>query len=63
MGQQRSPDFRLHTRKELDERLYNVGVSWFMETDKFGFKVYVKDGPCTRHGILSIVIAYMILWE
>ena len=34
-----------------------------METDKFGFKVFVKDGPCTRHGILSIVIPYMILWE
>ena len=34
-----------------------------METDKFGFKVFVKDGPRTRHGILSIVIPYMILWE
>ena len=34
-----------------------------MVTDKFGFKVFVKDGPCTRHGTLSIVIPYMILWE
>ena len=34
-----------------------------METDKFGFKVLVKDGPCTRRGILSMVIPYMILWE
>ena len=34
-----------------------------METDKFGFKVFGKDGQCTRHGILSIVIPYMILWE
>ena len=34
-----------------------------METDKFGFKVFLKDGPRTRHGILSIVIPYMILWE
>ena len=32
-----------------------------METDKFGFKVFLKDGPRTRHGILSIVIPYMIL--
>ena len=23
-----------------------------METGKFGFKVFVKDGPCSRHGIL-----------
>ena len=27
-------------------------MSWFMKTDKFGFKVFVKDGPRTRHGIL-----------
>ena len=24
---------------------------------------FFKDGPRTRHGILSIVIPYMILWE
>ena len=34
-----------------------------METVKFGFKVFLKDGPRTRHGILSIVIPYMILWD
>ena len=34
-----------------------------MQTDKFGFKVFGKDGPRTMHGILSIVIPYMILWE
>ena len=26
-------------------------------------EVFVKDGPCTMHGILSIVIPYMILGE
>lgn len=34
-----------------------------METDKFSFKVFLKDGSRTRHGIISIVIPYMILWD
>ena len=32
-----------------------LGVSWCVENDKFGFKVNVKERPCTRRGILSIV--------
>ena len=32
-----------------------LGVSWFVETDKFGFKICVKKRPCTRRGILSVV--------
>ena len=31
------------------------GVSWFVETDAFGFKVHIKEKPCTRRGILSVV--------
>ena len=32
-----------------------LGVSWFVEADQFGFKVVIKDRPCTRRGILSAV--------
>ena len=32
-----------------------LGVSWFVETDTFGFKVNIKEKPCTRRGILSVV--------
>ena len=32
-----------------------LGVSWFVETDTFGFKVSIKEKPCTRRGILSVV--------
>ena len=32
-----------------------LGVSWFVETDIFGFKVNIKEKPCTRRGILSVV--------
>nr|XP_058944749.1 uncharacterized protein LOC131772813 [Pocillopora verrucosa] len=32
-----------------------LGVSWFVETDSFGFKVNIKEKPCTRRGILSVV--------
>ena len=32
-----------------------LGVSWFVEADQFGFKVFIKDRPCTRRGILSAV--------
>ena len=28
---------------------------WFVEADQFGFKVFIKDRPCTRRGILSAV--------
>ena len=30
-------------------------MSWFVEADQFGFKVFIKDRPCTRRGILSAV--------
>ena len=30
-------------------------MSWFVETDQFGFKVFIKDRPCNRRGILSAV--------
>lgn len=30
-------------------------VSWFVETDTFGFKVNIKEKPCTRRGILSVI--------
>ena len=26
---------------------------WFVEADQFGFKVFIKDRPCTMRGILS----------
>ena len=32
-----------------------LGASWFVEADQFGFKVVIKDRPCTRRGILSAV--------
>ena len=32
-----------------------LGVSWFVETDTFGFKISVKERPYTRRGILSVV--------
>lgn len=32
-----------------------LGVRWDVETDKFGFKISLKDKPITRRGILSIV--------
>ena len=32
-----------------------LGVSWFVETDTCGFKVNIKEKPCTRRGILSVV--------
>ena len=32
-----------------------LGVSWFVKTDEFGFKVHIKEKPCTRRGILSVV--------
>ena len=54
-------EFRAKGTKELDltydalptERA--LGVSWFVETDKFGFKVFAKERPFTRRGILSVV--------
>jgi len=39
-----------------------LGVSWFVETDMFGFKVNIKEKPCTRRGILSVVsVVYDLL--
>ena len=32
-----------------------LGVRWDVETDKFGFKISLKDKPITRRGILFIV--------
>ena len=32
-----------------------LGVSWFVEADQFGFKVFIKDRPCTRRGIFSVI--------
>ena len=32
-----------------------LGMSWFVEAGQFGFKVFIKDRPCTRRGILSAV--------
>ena len=32
-----------------------LGVPWFVETDTFGFKVNIKEKPCTRRGIHSVV--------
>lgn len=32
-----------------------LGVSWFIETDTFSFKVFIKEKPCTRRGILAVV--------
>ena len=31
-----------------------LGVSWFVETDIFGFKVNIKEKPCTNRGILYV---------
>lgn len=37
-------------------------MSWFVETDIFRFKVNIKDKPCTRRGILSVVsVVYDLL--
>ena len=32
-----------------------LGVSWFVETDTFSFKVNIKEELYTRHRILSVV--------
>ena len=55
------PDERAKDVKELDfecdmlptERA--LGVSWLVETDALSFKVIIKEKPCTRRGILSVV--------
>jgi len=31
-----------------------LGVSWFVETDAFGFRVNIKEKPSNRRGILSV---------
>ena len=32
-----------------------LGMSWLVETDALSFKVIIKEKPCTRRGILSVV--------
>ena len=32
-----------------------LGVQWNVSSDKFGFRIVLKDRPATRRGILSIV--------
>lgn len=50
---------RAQSLKDLDwgdlpvER--TLGLQWNVETDKFGFKIVIKDKPPTRRGMLSIV--------
>ena len=45
--------------KYLDFKSWSVeralGVQWNISSDKFGFKIVIKDRPATRRGILSIV--------
>ena len=45
--------------KNLDFNSWSVeralGVQWNVSSDKFGFKIVIKDRPATRRGILSIV--------
>ena len=55
------PDERAKDVKELDlecdmlptERA--LGVSWLVQTDALSFTVIIKEKPCTRRGILSVV--------
>ena len=38
-------------------------MSWFVETDMFRFKVNIKEKPCNRRGILSVVsVVYDLLY-
>lgn len=32
-----------------------LGVQWNFESDKFGFKITIKDRPATRRGLLSVI--------
>lgn len=32
-----------------------LGINWDMGTDRFGFRIKIKDRPPTRRGILSVV--------
>ena len=32
-----------------------LGVHWHVESDKFGFRITIKDKPLTRRGILSTI--------
>ena len=61
MGQQRSPDFRLHTRKELEERLKVYHGSWRLAS--LVLRCLLKMGHVVGMAYFSIVIPYMILWE
>ena len=50
---------RAATVKDLDFNEIHVeralGVRWNITSDKFGYKIVVKDRPATRRGILSVV--------
>ncbi|XP_078355717.1 uncharacterized protein LOC144640475 [Oculina patagonica] len=41
--------------RKVGNTIFILGVSWFVESEKFGFKVNIKEKPCTRRGILSVV--------
>ena len=45
--------------KNLDFKSWSIervlGVQWNISSDKFGFKIVIKDRPAMRRGILSIV--------
>ena len=45
----RDPDFNNHSVERA------LGVQWNVASDRFGFKITIKDRPATRRGILSIV--------
>ena len=55
------PQDRAKTLKNLDLRhdtlpiQRSLGTYWCMETDTFGFRIELKDKPCTRRGILSTI--------
>jgi len=57
---------KIERKKQLDlisDRLHAErasGLTWFVETDTFGFNMFMKDRPNTKRGILSVV-NYMML--
>ncbi|PIK59112.1 hypothetical protein BSL78_03994 [Apostichopus japonicus] len=40
-----------------------LGIHWNIEDDSFTFQIGLKERPDTRRGILSVVRAFMILWD
>ena len=61
MGQQRSHDFRLHGRKELEERIWVYHGSWRLTS--LVLRCLLKMGHVLGMAYLSIVIPYMIFRE